>query len=105
MTVRKKLVIAFIFLAGFVVTGISIARFTVFFQAKDANFTYSYVEMAILSVAEINVSIEKRATRSVAWVHRCFLHSRDCHHSLKSAKICRRTHQQRRVGAAGGLHR
>lgn len=39
MTVRKKLVIAFIFLAGFVVTGISIARFTVFFQAKDANFT------------------------------------------------------------------
>ncbi|KAG6358111.1 hypothetical protein INS49_013995 [Diaporthe citri] len=57
MTVRKKLVIAFIFLAGFVVTGISIARFTVFFQAMDANFTYGYVEMAILSVAEINVSI------------------------------------------------
>lgn len=39
MTVRKKLVIAFIFLAGFVVTGISIGRFTVFFQSKDADFT------------------------------------------------------------------
>ncbi|KAJ0124256.1 hypothetical protein J7T55_005594 [Diaporthe amygdali] len=39
MTFKKKLVVAFIFLAGFVVTGISIARFVVFKQTDQANFT------------------------------------------------------------------
>ncbi|KAK2606579.1 hypothetical protein N8I77_005319 [Diaporthe amygdali] len=57
MTFKKKLVVAFIFLAGFVVTGISIARFVVFKQANQANFTYSYIGVSILSVAELNIAI------------------------------------------------
>lgn len=43
MTQKKKLLISFIFLAGFVVTGISIARFVVFEQASEANFTCEYL--------------------------------------------------------------
>lgn len=39
MTTKKKLLVVFIFLAGFVVTGISIARLVVFTQATEENFT------------------------------------------------------------------
>lgn len=39
MTVKKKLVVSFIFLAGFVVTGISIVRYIIFDRASDLNFT------------------------------------------------------------------
>lgn len=39
MTVKKKLLVAFIFLAGFIVTGISIARLIVFTHATETNFT------------------------------------------------------------------
>lgn len=39
MNKKKKLVISFIFLAGFAVTGISIARFIVFDRASETNFT------------------------------------------------------------------
>lgn len=39
MTFKKKLLVAFIFLAGFIVTGISIARLIVFTQPAATNFT------------------------------------------------------------------
>lgn len=39
MTVKKKLIICFIFLAGFFVTGISIARYIFWMRASDLNFT------------------------------------------------------------------
>lgn len=39
MTLKKKLLVAFIFLAGFIVTGISIARLIVFTQPAESNFT------------------------------------------------------------------
>lgn len=79
MTVKRKLVVVFIFLAGFIVTGISIARFRAFTQATEPNFTCehlasagtselhsrtyavlfldTFVGVAILSMAELNISI------------------------------------------------
>lgn len=76
MTVKRKLVVAFIFLAGFLVTGISIARLQALHQATETNFTCkalvpagtlelcscrasldTYVDVSILSVAELNISI------------------------------------------------
>lgn len=76
MTVKKKLIVCFIFLAGFLVTGISIARYLFYVRASDLNFTCKlypnaleilrtnflpiideYVDVGVLSLAEVNVAM------------------------------------------------
>lgn len=46
MTQKRKLLVSFIFFAGFAVTGISIARFVVFNEASEANFTCELLSSA-----------------------------------------------------------
>lgn len=88
MNYKKKLTVSFIFMAGFLVTGISIARYVLFEKASEANFTCKlplynsrcylvtifvpilddFVGVGILSIAEVDVSIVR--FRSLL----CYLH-------------------------------
>jgi hypothetical protein len=77
MNTQKKLIVTFAFLAGFVVTAISITRLVVFERAAESNFTCkpseltllefqatdicprpdTYVGVSMLSIAEMNISM------------------------------------------------